>query len=67
MQIIKTIAREAIGLFVVDARFTLTLVAWCAIAAAIPALLPNPIGGALVLFGGFAAILIENLRHAAAR
>ena len=66
MQTLKTIGREALGLFVADARFTLALVAWIAIAASIPVLLPrSPVAGALILFAGFAAILIENLVHLA--
>jgi hypothetical protein len=47
-------------------RFTLALVAWIAIAGAIPILLErNPGAGALLLFAGFAAILVENLVHVA--
>lgn len=66
MQALKTIGREAFGLFVADARFTLALVVWIAIAGAIPVLLDrNPGGGALLLFAGFAAILVENLVHVA--
>ena len=66
MQTLRTIGREALGLFVADARFTLALVAWIAIAGSITVLLPrSPIGAALILFGGFAAILIENLVHIA--
>ena len=62
MQTLKTIGREALGLFVADARFTLALVAWIAIASSIPVLLPrSPVAGALLLFAGFAAILMENL------
>jgi hypothetical protein len=64
MQTLKTIGREALGLFVADARFTLALVAWIAIAGSIPVLLPrSPLAGALFLFAGFATILIENLVH----
>jgi hypothetical protein len=66
MQALKTIGREAFGLFVADARFTLALVAWIAIAGATPVLLErNPGAGALLLFAGFAAILVENLVHVA--
>jgi hypothetical protein len=66
MQTLKTIARELFGLFVADARFTLALAAWIAIAGAIPSLLEHsPGAGALVLFAGFAAILVENLAHVA--
>ena len=66
METFKTVAREALGLFVADARFTLTLVAWMALAGAIPAALPHsPVAGALILFAGFAAILIENLLYVA--
>ena len=66
MQTLKTIGREASGLFVADARFTLALVTWIAITGSIPVLLPrSPIVGALLLFAGFAAILIENLVHVA--
>jgi hypothetical protein len=66
MQALKTIGREAFGLFVADARFTLALVAWIAIAAAVPVLLGSASGaGALLLFAGFAAILVENLVHVA--
>ena len=67
MQTLKTLAREALGLFVADARFTLALVAWIAIAGAIPVLLPHsPVAGALLLFAGFAVVLVENLLHVAA-
>jgi hypothetical protein len=66
MQALKTIGREAFGLFVADARFTLALVAWIAIAGAIPVLLgPASGAGALLLFAGFAAILVESLVHVA--
>jgi hypothetical protein len=66
MDALKTIGREALGLFVADARFTLALVGWIAMAAAIPAVLPySPIAGALLLFAGFAVILLENLLHVA--
>jgi hypothetical protein len=66
MQTLKTIGREAVGLFVADARFTLALVGWIAFAGVIPVLLPrNPAAGALLLFAGFAAILAENLLHVA--
>ena len=64
MHALQMIGREALGLFVADARFTVALVAWAAIAAAIPGMLPrSPIAGALFLFAGFAVILIENLFH----
>jgi len=66
MQALKTVGREAFGLFVADARFTVALVAWVAIAGAIPVLLDrNPGAGALLLFAGFATILVENLVHVA--
>ena len=53
MQTLKTIGREALGLFVADARFTLALVAWIAIANSIPVLLSrSPVAGALLLFAG---------------
>ena len=46
MQTLKAIGREALGLFVADARFTLALVAWIAIAGSIPVLLPrSPVAG----------------------
>jgi hypothetical protein len=67
MHTLKTIGREAVGLFVADARFTLALVSWIAIAGVIPVLLPRDLAaGALLLFAGFAAILVENLLHIAA-
>jgi hypothetical protein len=66
MDALKTIGREALGLFIADPRFTVALVGWIAMAAAIPAALPySPVAGALLLFVGFAAILIENLVHVA--
>jgi hypothetical protein len=66
MQTLKTIGREALGLFVADARFTLALVAWIAISGSIPVLLQrSPAAGALLLFAGFAAILVEDLLHVA--
>jgi len=66
MQTLKTIARELFGLFVADARFTLVLAAWIAIAGAIPVFLEHsPGAGALLLFAGFAVILVENLVHVA--
>jgi hypothetical protein len=66
MQTLKTIGREALGLFVADARFTLALVGWIAIASVIPALLDlRPGAGALLLFAGFAVVLVENLVHVA--
>ena len=66
MQTLKTIGREVLGLFIADARFTLALVAWIAIAGVISGLLSrSPVVGALLLFAGFAGILIENLVHVA--
>jgi len=66
MQALKTIAREAFGLFVADARFTLALAGWILIAGAIPLLLERtPGAGALLLFAGFAVVLVENLVHVA--
>ena len=68
MHALKTIGREAFGLFVADARFTLALVGWIAIAGSIPVLLEHrPYAGPLLLFVGFALILLENLAHVAAR
>jgi hypothetical protein len=67
MQILKTIGNGLFGLFVADARFTLALAAWIAIAAAIPVVLErSPGAGALLLFAGFAVVLVENLVHVAA-
>jgi hypothetical protein len=66
MNALKAIGREALGLFIADARFTVALVGWIAMGAAIPAALPHSrVAGALLLFAGFAAILIENLIHVA--
>jgi uncharacterized membrane protein len=66
MQTLKILALEALCLFVADARFTLALVAWIAIAGTIPVLLErSPGAGAFLLFAGFAAILVENLIHVA--
>jgi hypothetical protein len=68
MQALKTIGFELFGLFVADARFTLALVAWIAIAGAIPVLLErSPGAGALLLFVGFAVVLVEDLVHVAVR
>jgi hypothetical protein len=67
MQALKTIGREAFGLFVADARFTLALIGWIAIVGAIPVLLEHlPYAGPLLLFVGFALILLENLGHVVA-
>jgi hypothetical protein len=66
MNALKTIGREALGLFIADARFTVALICWMAMVAAIPAVLPHAsVASALLLFAGFAAILIENLLHIA--
>jgi hypothetical protein len=66
MRALKTIGREAFGLFVADARFTLALIGWIAIAGVMLGLLDHESStGALLLFAGFAAILIENLVHVA--
>lgn len=66
LKAIGAIGHEALGLFIADARFTVALVGWIAVAAAIPGLLArSPVLGALLLFAGFAAILIENLLHVA--
>lgn len=68
MQAVKTIGRELFGLFVADARFTLALAAWIAIAGAFPMLLGRIQGvGALLLFAGFAGVLVENLVHVGSR
>jgi len=54
MQTLKAIGREALGLFVADARFTLALVAWIAIFIASGSLQRGPspkrLGGDFALF-----------------
>lgn len=66
MQVFTTIGRELVGLFVADARFTGALAGWIAIAGAIPLFLKPASGAeAILLFLGFAVILIENLVHVA--
>jgi hypothetical protein len=67
MQVLTAIGRELLGLFVSDMRFTGALAAWIAVVAAIPVFLkPASSAEAVVLFVGFAVILIENLMHVAA-
>lgn len=68
MRAIKAIGRELFGLFVADARFTLALAAWIAIAATFPVVLQRAPGTAtLLLSAGFAVVLVENLVHVAWR
>jgi hypothetical protein len=65
---VKAIGSEILGLFVEDARLTVSLAVWIAIAAlsrtwwqSVPRL------AAIVLFAGFALILCENVVRAARR
>jgi hypothetical protein len=68
MQALKTVAREALGLFVEDARLTAALVVWIALIAALSRWAGlNRWFGASALFAGCLLILIENLVHAARR
>jgi hypothetical protein len=68
MKQIIAIGNEIFGLFVEDARLTVALAVWVAIAAATRTWWQSaPRLGALALFAGFAAILCENVLHAARR
>lgn len=68
MKRIMAIGSEIFGLFVEDARLTVALAVWIAIAAATRSWWQNtPRLGAVALFAGFAAILCENVVHAARR
>lgn len=68
MERIRTIGRELVGLFVEDARFTVALAVWIAIAAATrPWWQSAPRLGAVLLFVGFALILCESVLRAARR
>lgn len=68
MERLKAVGHEIVGLFVEDARLTIALAAWIAIAAATrPWWHGAPRLGAIVLFAGFAAILCENVLRAARR
>jgi hypothetical protein len=54
------------GVVVADPRFTLALMVWIAIAATILRFVRDVSGaGAILLFLGFAIMLVENVLHAA--
>jgi len=68
MNRIKAIGSEILGLFVEDARLTVALAVWIAVAAAArPWWQSVPRLAAIALFAGFAVILCENVRRAARR
>ena len=68
MKWIATALRELVGLFVEDLAFTVTILAWVALAALLlPRLELAAAWGTPLLFLGCAAILIENVRRAARR
>jgi hypothetical protein len=68
MRVLKTGAREALALFVEDARLTVALVVWIALIVALSRWgWLNRWFGAMALFAGCLLILIENLVHAARR
>jgi hypothetical protein len=66
MQYLKAVGTQLLGLFIVDARFTVALVVWIAASASTPLLFHgnHSIAG-FVFFSGFAAILLENVMHTA--
>lgn len=68
MSWIKSTGAELLGLFVEDARLTAALAIWMVVVAASrPWWLTRPHLAAIALFIGFAAILAENVLHAARR
>ena len=68
MDRITAIGHQILGLFVEDARFTVALAIWIALAAATrPWWQSAPRFGAIALFAGFALILCENVLRAARR
>ncbi len=68
MNRIKAVGSEILGLFVEDARLTVALAVWIAVAAATrPWWHSLPRLAAIVLFAGFALILCENVLRAARR
>jgi hypothetical protein len=62
----KAIRWELFGVVVADPRFTLALMVWIAIAATILRFVRDVNGvAAILLFLGFAIMLVENVLHAA--
>jgi hypothetical protein len=60
------VLRELYGLFVEDVGFAIAILVWIALFAVVARHLDGVTGG-LVLFAGFAAILIFEVRRASAR
>ncbi len=68
MSWIKTVAAELFGLFVDDATFAVTILAWLlAVWLVVPRLGVPPTSSPLVLFGGLAIILVESAVRRARR
>jgi hypothetical protein len=63
---LKATTKHLLGLVFVDARFTVALSLWIAVSACVPLIFhrQNTIG-AVVFFGGFVTVLVENLVHVA--
>ena len=65
---LKAAGRQVLDLFIVDVRFTGALALWVAGSACVPVLFHGQGAlGAVVFFGGFAAILVENVVYVASR
>jgi hypothetical protein len=64
MNVVAGVLRELYGLFVDDVGYALAIVAWIAIALVALRVLDPSVRG-IVLFGGFAIILIAGVHRAA--
>ena len=68
MRRITLVLRELLGLFVDDARFALTVLAWLTAFALLLPQLPLPAWRGALLFAGLAVILVWHcLRHVTCR
>jgi hypothetical protein len=63
---VKNVASELLGLFVDDGSFVLVVIAWMLISAFVLRLdWLDPGVGAVLLFAGIAALVVENVRRTA--
>jgi hypothetical protein len=61
MNTLKTIAHEILGLFVDDGSFAIAIIIWLALVWFLVRPLQLPTAGGILLFLGFAAILVESV------
>jgi hypothetical protein len=61
MNTLKTIAHEILGLFVDDGSFAIAIIIWLAMVWFLVRPLQLPTAGGILVFLGFAAILVESV------